>query len=438
MAKFVELSEAAQMLGMTSEQLVEMRTSGDIHGYRDGASWKFKIEEVERVSAERSGGGTDDDDEFGLLGADDEADESILVSEEELGHSGEKTSSTIIGKAGEAGSADSDLSLSADADSDLALSDSGVGSGVDLDSGLGLGEASDIDLTGSASGGSDDSLVADSDSNLNLGSSSSGSLSGSDLELTAGSGTGNLGGSSSSDSDDLGLDSELALSDDDEMVLSGSGSGSDLSLGSADSGINLASPSDSGLSLEADSGVSLQSATDSGLSLEEEPLEMGGSSISSLELPEDEEVLALDESADDSVQQDEQFMLTPSEDMPAHDESDSGSQVIALEDSEAFDQEAMVPAGQALLTESDGLEAQLDALGGAAPVAAMGPGVFASAELAEAPYSVWNIMGLCLILFFLSLTGVLMMDVLRNMWGWEEGRDVSTGISQAIGSIFGS
>ena len=52
MAKFVELNEAAQMLGMTPEQLVEMRSSGDIHGYRDGASWKFKIEEVERVLAQ--------------------------------------------------------------------------------------------------------------------------------------------------------------------------------------------------------------------------------------------------------------------------------------------------------------------------------------------------------------------------------------------------
>ena len=147
-------------------------------------------------------------------------------------------------------------------------------------------------------------------------------------------------------------------------------------------------------------------------------------------------MLALDDSA--SVQQDEQFMLTPSEDIPSLDESDSGSQVIALEDSEAFDQDAFEPTGDALVAESDGLDAQLDALGGgAAPAVAMGPTGYASAELPEAPYSVWNIMGLVLILVFLSLTGVLMTDVLRNMWGWEDGRDVSTGISQGIGSIFG-
>ena len=37
MAKFVELNEAAKMLGLTPDQLVEMRSNGDIHGYRDGA-----------------------------------------------------------------------------------------------------------------------------------------------------------------------------------------------------------------------------------------------------------------------------------------------------------------------------------------------------------------------------------------------------------------
>ena len=404
MAKFVELNEAAQKLGLTPDQLVEMRSNGEIHGYRDGASWKFKIEEVERVATERAGGASGDDDVFPFGGDDENPDESVLVSEEELGHSGETTSSTIIGKAGEAESAESDLALSADA-------------------GLGLDEGSDL------------ALVADPGSDKEMQSTSSDSLNASDLGLS--SGTGDLGSDAADDSGDLDLDGELALSDDDELVLSGSGSGSDLSLGAADSGINLSSPSDSGLSLESDSGVSLQSPTDSGLSLEDDLLDGSGSSISALELPEDEDVLALDDS--ESVQQDEQFMLTPSEDMPALDESDSGSQVIALEDSEAFDQESFEPVGDALVAEDGGLDAQLDALGGAAgPAVAMGPTGYASAELAEAPYSVWNIMGLVFILIFLAVTGVLMTDTLRNMWGWEDGRDVSTGISQGIASIFGS
>ena len=58
-------------------------------------------------------------------------------------------------------------------------------------------------------------------------------------------------------------------------------------------------------------------------------------------------------------------------------------------------------------------------------------------ELAEAPYSVWNIMGLVLVMLFLMITGILMTDIVRNMWGWEEGRDVATSISEGITAAFG-
>ena len=111
--RFVELNDAAKMLGLTPDQLVEMRSNGAIHGYRDGASWKFKIEEIERVAAEKGGAKkahSKDKDE--LLAFDSDAglekpaktgrhadeDGSILVSEEELGLSSEGSSSTIIGK----------------------------------------------------------------------------------------------------------------------------------------------------------------------------------------------------------------------------------------------------------------------------------------------------------------------------------------------------
>ena len=50
--KFVDLNEAAKMIGVNSESLVEMRSKGTIFGYRDGASWKFKVDEVERIIRE--------------------------------------------------------------------------------------------------------------------------------------------------------------------------------------------------------------------------------------------------------------------------------------------------------------------------------------------------------------------------------------------------
>src|SRR6476646_163155 len=144
--KFVDLKEAAKMIGVTPEELVDMRSRGDIFGYRDGASWKFKMEEVERVMAERAGSGTGsgagsaifaaNDEEFDNLisglsskivadrGKDDP--ESILVTEQELGHSAEGTSSTIIGKQGKKSPADSDLQLATEGGSG---NGSGKGSG---------------------------------------------------------------------------------------------------------------------------------------------------------------------------------------------------------------------------------------------------------------------------------------------------------------------
>src|SRR5207247_5165786 len=124
-----------------------------------------------------------------------------------------------------------------------------------------------------------------------------------------------------SEDDDIGS-SDSALDEEIRPGKAGSktgstGKGSDVTLGSGDSGINLA-PSDSGLSLE------------------EEPLDLGGgSAVESLELPEDEGVVALegeaaDQDASTQLKADNEFLLSAGEAMD-EDESDSGSQVIALE-----------------------------------------------------------------------------------------------------------
>ncbi|MEX0820031.1 MAG: helix-turn-helix domain-containing protein [Pirellulaceae bacterium] len=483
MSKFLELNEAAQRLGVSPDKLVEMRSSGEIRGFRDGASWKFKEDEIDRAKAELadSGGGGEDD----VLSFDDpgsslelEDDESILVSEEELGHSSESTSSTIIGKP--AATADSDLTLTPEAgesdleltpasagtdlsltggsaiDSELSLVEpdtggSAIGSDVTLVPGVGAsgvslvpdpGSDKGMDLGGAKDEAEEGDLFGD-DSELSLASPSSGGLGDAEVSADTGLGSGDI---------DMSLDSELAFSDDDDMVLSGSGTGSDLALSAGDSGIMLSSPTDSGLSLEADSGINLDSPTDSGLSLEEEPLDLGGSSISSLELSDDEDLADLDDvdaEAPSAVKKDEEFLLSPSDEM-FMDESDSGSQVIALEDSAAFDQDAatLVPGdveGQALLAESEGRDQQLDALGGGAPAmpsTAPTPAAAAAqayaAEPPQTPYSIWNVLGLLVIILFLSLSGIVMTDMLKNMWAWDEGgHDVATSISNGLTSAIG-
>src|SRR6266481_2370329 len=283
--KFVDLNEAAKMIGVAPEGLVEMRSKGTIFGYRDGASWKFKVDEVERVIRERGVEARDSDS--GILNADDDEFEnlisglsskiladkaqeesepgSVLISEQELGVSA-TGQSTIIGKglAPESKASDSDLRLADDSSKDIL-------------------------------GGGSDKLIEAPSNKLDLASASD-VLHGSDINLvpSGGSGTGEMpvakkAGSSAA----LHVEDDLLLGEDDDSGSSdsaldeeirpksgskpgSSGKGSDVTLGSGDSGINL-KPSDSGLSLE------------------EEPLDLGGGSgVESLELPEDEEeVVAL-------------------------------------------------------------------------------------------------------------------------------------------------
>src|SRR3989344_1135282 len=50
--QFIGLDEAARIIGVTREQLIEMRSNGEIRGFRDGERWRFKEDEVGRVRDE--------------------------------------------------------------------------------------------------------------------------------------------------------------------------------------------------------------------------------------------------------------------------------------------------------------------------------------------------------------------------------------------------
>ena len=435
--KFVELSDAAKMIGVTPEELVEMRSRGEIFGYRDGASWKFKLEEVERVIGERGSrvgtgesailSANDEDFESLITGlsskiladkAQEEA-ESVLVSEEELGVSTGK--STIIGKGKEP--------VEPAGESDLKLAEEG---------GSVIG--------GSATGS--DKLLEAPGSKLHLGGESD-VLGGSDLKIAGGSGTGDMPmvpakGPGSTGGLDLG--SKLSLGEDDDLELGssdsaldeeihpkkkGSGAGSDVTLGAGDSGINL-------------------SPTDSGLSLDEEPLDLvpGGSSVESLELPEDDEVISLEQEAADpdqatQLKADQDFQLSPAAAEIAEDESDSGSQVIALEDSEAFDQDAatMLKSEPGGALAADAFQPMGDAGMGMGAAGAMGglaaQPVYVQVPVVEAPYSIWNVLSLMAIALILSLGAMMMVDVMLNMWSFSGSSSVTTGIMDMFTSTFG-
>ena len=52
MANYLSLEEAAQKLGVPADRLVELRSQGQVRGFRDGASWKFPENEIERLADE--------------------------------------------------------------------------------------------------------------------------------------------------------------------------------------------------------------------------------------------------------------------------------------------------------------------------------------------------------------------------------------------------
>ncbi len=179
-------------------------------------------------------------------------------------------------------------------------------------------------------------------------------------------------------------------------MLGGSGPGSDVTRSASDSGISLLDP------------------TDSGLSLETSDLQLGGSAVESLELGEDD-MITLEEQAGDpdsatQLKADDDFLLTPLEEASG-EESDSGSQVIALDADVEFDESAATMLGSASgLSGVTALDEDFgEPLGagagdlGAAPGLAPSPAMAAVAAGPDITFSAWNIGLLAICLLFLIL-----------------------------------
>ena len=56
MANYLSLEDAAQKLGITADQLVDLRSQGKVRGFRDGASWKFADNDLTRLADEIADG----------------------------------------------------------------------------------------------------------------------------------------------------------------------------------------------------------------------------------------------------------------------------------------------------------------------------------------------------------------------------------------------
>jgi excisionase family DNA binding protein len=473
--KFTSLDEAATQLSISKDRLNQLREAGKVRAYRDGASWKFRAEDIDKLArdgippldpapsdialesdepasqnaassgldldlAEDEGSGPPSDisledvDEPTVAGLDDDdsdalaidldespinLSDSILLSEAELGESPGRPPSTIIGKG--------DLDL--DADLDLSPAPSGAGSASDVK----LAPPSDIIPAG------DDALELPSPSGefaglqeveVDLEAESSRIMAPDDVAKAKGAaaaaaakaaaesselrlaptdsdvghvGTSDIGlaGDAASGAGLTGL-SALELEDDDEGVL---GDGSDVTLSSESSGINIISPSDSGLALDE---VSLDLSGSAPI----------GSSLELGNISADDMSLAVGSSAKQSRSGD--FQLTPLGEEEGDEEKDS-SQVIALDELSEEGAAAKSAAGfgdSGMLSEDFGV--------------GLAPGAVVVSDASETPFSLWNVLGLGSCLVLLSLCFMLMYDLLRNMWSWDGVSSPSSSLLEVL------
>ncbi|QDT69680.1 hypothetical protein MalM25_26190 [Planctomycetes bacterium MalM25] len=453
--KFISLDDAATRLGLTKERLNHLREAGDLRAYRDGASWKFRTEEIEKLEAEgvpsegdddlALGGESDlalampgddgpptpepaaasagddlelDDDMIDLsiepLGDGDDAESILLTGDQELEGGMPHPQSTIIGK--------SELSL--EDDLELAAASDVVGSDppeapaaggsfdnieeleLDLD-----GEASKVSNAGDAAATSDLELE---DLELDLSGSNAGSDilgggedNGSNPSL---SGVSNVSGLS-------GLDAiDLAADEDDDLVLGGSDdSGGDLA--SSDSGINL-SPSDSGFALD-EVALDLGGGSAIGSQLDLAALSAAGSSPSNA-------------GSASSGLGGEDFQLTPSDD--SDDDEEDSSQIVALE--EISEEEEDLPGFESV--DDDDAAGGFDdgfSGGGLGGEAAAAPVAVAAAEEVSFPGWIVGILGASMLTMLLC--GLMAMDLIQSMWAWDQPFSFNSALIESLAGIFG-
>ncbi len=174
--KYLSLDEAAQQLGLRNDELNRLREKGEVRGFADRGTWKFKVEDIEELARSRQADSSPEvpmyrdpepkaNDPFAGLGNPDSAfaigGDSAMVLDEE----GEAEDPTVIRKSRDPlSSSDSDVRLVFDEPMVIGPSESGPMKMMESDSDVrlvgNLLPESDID--------SDVKLVSDLDSDSDV------------------------------------------------------------------------------------------------------------------------------------------------------------------------------------------------------------------------------------------------------------------------------
>lgn len=462
------------MLGLTVDKLNELRSNSEIFGYRDGTSWKFKMQEIERVADEfaivlNTGAppnsleseDLDADSEFDLSLDDDDLaidldSESASIDDDEIEFevdaesaeiSLEKTVEPVDDQLSdelelddESGVLESEsLAPSVEEDSQGDLLDGDEDFSLqhesEIDSGL-VADDEPVEPQASLSFGSSDIRLAKDDDDE---SEDSADLLLDDEPVRSDPSTGKLLNVDHDDlmlSDDDLFDDELSLSEsheDSSGLSSDFERSSDLILEDSDSSAEVAALEDQGeVSLSDD---------------DSEDFELSGSGLLELSAGEDEDddLIVLDEPADfraPTQLQDDDFNLTPLEELA--DEESSGSQVIALDDSDMYSDDS----ASTLLSPSDEMEAEpmltedaidigdFGAFETGIPGMTPGMAMATSSVLPEQPYSVWQVASLASVTLLLGLGGLIGYDLARNLW-LPQDQILSGGVMNIFLGLFG-
>ncbi|RLS35179.1 MAG: DNA-binding protein [Planctomycetota bacterium] len=399
--KFMSIEEAARLLGVSSDEINRLVDRKKLFPMRDGATMKFKADEVERLvrslgeEASSASSGLDLElDTPGIAlhepGRDGGGDDDQLILDD-----GDIAVDSIFGSATPAGPSPSDTgvgkgSVAAQSNSGLSLSSPGGLSGADLlfgDSVLG-DDAGSEDL-------SLESIIGASSPSIGKSGASPSGISGSgglsiDLSGISGSGSAQSGKALGSG---IGGLSGPGLSGPGLSIAGGSGIGglSGPGLGGL-SGPGLSGGLGSGVSLEgsglADSGVDLGSASAAKSGISGDDFELGG------------------ETTDD----------------------ESASVVIAS-DSEAGDSSFF---GQTLGGQSStfGDDSSLGSAGSSEALA------FPTIALDEMSFSVWQIVGLVCCSLLLLFGGFIAYDLVRTI-GSPESTTLSNPLLNSLAEAFG-
>lgn len=275
--------------------------------------------------------------------------------------------------------------------------------------------------------GKNQTAASDSSSSLGLASDTDSDTGASSLDINA---TLDSDGASNIASDsvlDLG-EGDLVLGESDAL----SDVHSDVTLNDESSGINLYKP-------EGDSGISLDDN-----SMEDANLGSGSLNVNLDELVLDDEGLSIIEDGSGLANDGGEFTLTPDQD-DTEDASESGSQVIALNESGSEDlgnpllgegPEALDPGVGLPDLNTGGQDVGLD--GGTAPMYATPEMIAAMSEegLQEKPYSIWVVLSLIVCLIMLTLTLMMTVDLIRSMWSWNKPFELNSQLMEWILNMF--